>query len=258
MSNKAPMISERTVRRLAAEARAAAVAAEAALAGAVLRDANGKPLGLKPEALPFITQLASGGAAQDFVASRLGLSGKQFKTLMGTGDAPTDVRLAFEKGRVEHEADISRRLLKHGEKWAPSIMFYAKSRLRWRENESVVDARNEDNRRIQITVNEPMAIGQLLRGLDQKEIIDGRRDKSIPLDAITPAWMKAGLAEVSAQDDIIEGEFVDTPAPQVPAAPPAPPAALLSFEELEELQRARTAAAFAKSHGGVVPTGEIQ
>ena len=34
-------------------------------------------------------------------------------------------------------------LLKHGVKWAPSLMFLAKARLRWRETESAIDIRNE-------------------------------------------------------------------------------------------------------------------
>jgi hypothetical protein len=188
-------ISPRQLRRLAAEQREQDAAAETALANAVLRDDAGKPTGIQSEALPFISHMARSGASTAFIASRLGLSAKQFKTLIGPGDKPTALRLAFERGHVDFERDIGNRLLKHGEKWAPALMFFAKTQLRWSETQSVVDIRNEDNRRIQISLPDALPLEQLMKTLGQTEILDGRKNKSIPLRDVTPAFARVGMAQ---------------------------------------------------------------
>lgn len=255
------MLSERQVRRLREEAARQDRDAEAAFRDAVNRDAAGKPIGLRPEALPHITTLARNGRHTSFIASRLGLTAKQFKHLMGSGDAPTDVRLAFERGHVDHEANIEAMLLEHGKKWAPSLMYLSKSRLGWRETESVVDIRNEDNRKIQITMPKALGFGEMLSALGQKEVMDFRKDKSVPLKDVLPSFAQIGGVEHVEEvlEDRIEPSRAEPgtratsscrsePAPAVTFVP-QPEAEPLSVEEFEELQRKRTAAAFAKANG---------
>lgn len=206
MTQKPKPLSDRQLRRLAAAKREADAAAETALRDAVMRDEHGKPSGVRPQALGHIEVMARNGASQNLVAAKLRVSAKQFKVLLGTGDVPTEVRLAFEHGRADFEQEIQARLLEHGKRWAPSLMFVAKARLGWREQESVVDLRAEDNRRIQIVLPAPMKFGEMLKGLGQREVADFRKDRSQPL--ALPEWAKQPALPAP---DVIDGEFTEAP-----------------------------------------------
>jgi hypothetical protein len=251
-------VSARTLFRRKAAERALANAAANALARADLVTGTGDALGFTPEGIALVEKMASDGATQNFIAATLIIPRAKWRALMGKLDAETDARMAFERGQARFEQDIIGRLLKAGVRWTPALIHLTKTKLGWKEAGSGPQVL--DDRRIQIVVPDTLSVGQLLRGLDQKEIIDARRDKSIPLNDVTPKWVKEGLQEArdlaapAAQDDVIDGEFVEAPAaveppPQVPAALPAAPDMPLTFEQAEERARASTAAAFAKANG---------
>jgi hypothetical protein len=101
----------------------------------VLRDAEGKPNGLSPSALELVERLAARASTQNFIAGRLGITAAAFKRLLGRSDDEGPARLAWERGRAEHEQDVIRKLLAHGHKNVIALIFYSKAKLGFRENE---------------------------------------------------------------------------------------------------------------------------
>jgi hypothetical protein len=101
----------------------------------VLRDADGKPNGLTASGLELVERLAARAGTQNFIAGRLGITAGAFKRLLGRTEDENPTRLAWERGRSEHEQDVIRKLLAHGRKNVIALIFYSKAKLGFRENE---------------------------------------------------------------------------------------------------------------------------
>ena len=101
----------------------------------VLRDVEGKPTGLTASGLELVERLAARASTQNYIAGRLGITASAFKRLLGRTDDDGQARLAWERGRAEHEQDVIRKLLAHGQKNVIALIFYSKAKLGFRENE---------------------------------------------------------------------------------------------------------------------------
>jgi len=149
----------------------------------VLRDAEGKPNGLSPSALELVERLAARASTQNFIAGRLGITAAAFKRLLGRADDEGPARLAWERGRAEHEQDVIRKLLAHGQKNVIALIFYSKAKLGFRENE--IAAAVESN--IKIVLPRPMTEEEYYKtlGMTGPDKANNIKDVTPPKPALT-------------------------------------------------------------------------
>lgn len=118
--------------------------------GLVTRDAAGNVL-ISEAGAQEVGRLAREGGNRALIAARLGVPRKAFtKALAGDEYA----LLAFEEGQAEHEHEVASLLLAVARKGgAPAnLIFYAKARLGWRENDPTVTPTSN----VQIVLPSPM------------------------------------------------------------------------------------------------------
>ena len=101
----------------------------------VLRDDDGKANGLTVSGLELVERLAARASTQNYIAGRLGITAGAFKRLLGRAEDENPTRLAWERGRSEHEQDVIRKLLAHGQKNVIALIFYSKAKLGFWERE---------------------------------------------------------------------------------------------------------------------------
>src|SRR5687767_3736563 len=78
----------------------------------VERDAQGKCVGLTPDGLALVTNLASYTKPQVYIASKLGLTRAQFEKLLGSSETASPVRLAWEAGHAVAEDQYRKVLMR--------------------------------------------------------------------------------------------------------------------------------------------------
>jgi hypothetical protein len=189
-----------------------------------------------PAGLKLIEKMASERKTQRTIAVALGISLKSFEKMMER-KTDTSVRMAWETGFAQFEQEVQDQMYASAfggpvelERWDPEAgavvkdedgkpekvwvlaipnskmgatmaMFFSKAKLGWKDsgNDQAV---TQDNR-IQITLPDSMGFGEMLHGLGQKEIMDFRKDKTIPIKDITPRVALEGQARIAS------GEFDD-------------------------------------------------
>jgi hypothetical protein len=119
-------------KREAHEARELAVLERSEL---IVRDDVGKPSGLTASGLQLVERLAKDGSTQNHIAGKLSLPQHVLKRLLGRAEEESPARLAWERGRALHEQEVVRMMLEHGKKNVVGLIFYAKAKLGWKENE---------------------------------------------------------------------------------------------------------------------------
>lgn len=184
-----------------------------------------------PTGLKLIETMAAARKTQRSIAVALGIPLKTFeKMLERKGDDAA--RIAWETGFAFQEQDIQDKLyaIAFGHpmqltRWDPetgtevmgddgkpekvwvlapasdkmgvsAAMFYAKAKLGWKDSGN--DAAIQQDNRIQITLPDAMGFGEMLHGLGQKEILDFRKDKSIPIKDVTPRVALEAQAKIAA------------------------------------------------------------
>lgn len=151
---------------------------------------DGKVVGVTPSGLRLVELLATAGGSKNYIAAKLGIPQATFKKLMGAANAETDVRLAFEKGHALHEHDVARRLLA-ADAPASSLVFYAKSRLHWRDEPPVPSNTNN----VVITLPAPLTRAEYFRALGIEGPVNSRQlpaAKNVtPNDADKPLYETA-------------------------------------------------------------------
>lgn len=164
----------------------------------VLRDADGKPDGLTASGLELVERLAARASTQNYIAGRLGITASAFKRLIGRTDDEGQPRLAWERGRAEHEQDVIRKLLAHGKKNVIALIFYSKAKLGFRENEAAPAV--ESN--IKIVLPRPMTEEQYYKtlGMNGPDRANNIKDITPPRAAI-PDNSKPPLTWASYQSE---------------------------------------------------------
>lgn len=141
----------------------------------VMRGADGKATGLTANGLQLVELLAKAGNTQNFIASKIGLTQGTFRKMLGRGEDESPERLAWERGRAQHEQDIVRMLLDHGKQNVVGLIFYSKAKLGWKENEPPPAAANN----ILITLPGAMTSEQYYKLLGIEGPIDTRISRDV-------------------------------------------------------------------------------
>jgi hypothetical protein len=149
----------------------------------VIRGADGKPTGLTPNGLKLVEILATAGGSKNYVAAKLGIPQATFKKLLGAANDETDARMSFERGHALHEHDVATRLLA-ADAPAASLVFYAKSRLGWKDEPPVPSSTNN----VVISLPGAMTSEQYYKMLGIDGPVDSRQ---LPARNITPTEDKA-------------------------------------------------------------------
>lgn len=137
----------------------------------VVRDAEGKPTGLTPNGLLLVERLAKAAGTQNFIAGKLGITTKTFQKMLGRAEDETPARLAWEKGRSEHEQHVVNQLMAHGIKNPISLIFYSKAKLAWKENEPAAVQQNSIN----ITLPRALSREEYYKSLGIEGPVDSRK-----------------------------------------------------------------------------------
>jgi hypothetical protein len=162
-----PTRERRHAQAAAAAAREMAVLERSEL---VVRGDDGKATGLTANGLQMVERLAMRGGSQNYIATKLGLTHGTFRKWLGRAEDETESRLAYERGRAQHEQDIINRLLAHGIKNPISLIFYSKAKLAWRENEPAPMQQNN----ISLVLPQPMSREQYYKSLGIEGPVDTR------------------------------------------------------------------------------------
>jgi hypothetical protein len=129
--------------------------------------------------LKLIEVLAKHGSTQNHIASQLGITQNSFRKILGRSDNDdSKPRLAWERGRSQHEQDVVNRLLAHGLKNPISLIFYSKAKLGWRENEPAPTVQSN----VQITYPAAMSCEEFYKMLG----ISGPVDTRLPAHDVSP------------------------------------------------------------------------
>jgi hypothetical protein len=136
----------------------------------IVRDNAGKPSGLTASGLQLVERLAKDGSTQNYIAGKLSVPQHVLKRLIGRAEEESPVRLAWERGRALHEQEVVRRMLEHGKKNVVGLIFYAKAKLGWKENEPPPAVQNN----IMLTMPQPMTKEQYYKSLGLEGPVDSR------------------------------------------------------------------------------------
>jgi hypothetical protein len=182
---------------------------------------------IAPGGLKLIERMASEHKTQRSIAAALGLAYKKFERMLEANKGDNEVRYAWERGFAVFEQDTvdkfkgmafgdiveTYELNDDGEKipdeddpsgfkkvriQAPiskaqtiAAIFFAKTQLGWNEKPS--GPMVQENK-INITLPAPMGFGEFMNALGQTDIIDARKDKTIPMKELLPEEVRLALA----------------------------------------------------------------